>query len=119
MLKGIALRVAVMYAGEVVESGMTGEIFRTPRHPYTRGLLDCVLVPGKLPPNSHLGVIPGNVPTLVGKLEGCAFYGRCPHGVELCRTAPIEMEHDGGVAYRCVIPPERRRNGEHGPHDAH
>lgn len=115
----IAHRVAVMYGGEVVESGPTQEVFRAPRHPYTRGLLDCVLVPGKLPANSRLDVIPGTVPTLVGELQGCAFYGRCPYGMDHCRKGSIGMEVDGGVAYRCVIPPDRRRRGGHGPHDAH
>lgn len=115
----IAHRVAVMYGGQVVESGPTQEVFRAPRHPYTRGLLDCVLVPGKLPSNSRLDVIPGTVPTLVGELQGCAFYSRCPHGIDHCRQGSIEMEVDGGVAYRCVIPPDRRRRGGYGPHDAH
>lgn len=109
----VAHRVSVMYAGQVVESGPTPQVFESPRHPYTRGLLDCVLIPGKVAPNSHLGVIRGSVPSLVGEISGCAFYGRCPYGTALCRDGEIDMEADDGVAYRCIIPPEARGIREH------
>ena len=55
----MARRVAVMYAGEVVETGSVEDVFANPRHPYTRGLLDCVPVPGKVAPGAPLGTIAG------------------------------------------------------------
>ena len=63
----IADRVAVMYAGEVVENGTAAEIFARPRHPYTQGLMDCIPLPGRTRPGERLGVIPGVVPSLAYK----------------------------------------------------
>ena len=99
-----ATRVVVMYAGEVVESGDTEEIFRTPRHPYTQGLLACIPVPGRTRRGERLGVIPGMVPSLVGEIRGCHFASRCPHVIEACRTAPVALVQDGrsGRQVRCI-----------------
>ena len=80
----IADRVGVMYAGEMVEQGPAAEVFARPRHPYTRGLIDCIPVPGRTPPGGRLGTIPGVVPSLVGDFKGCAFRDRCPHAQPVC-----------------------------------
>ncbi|HEX7890791.1 MAG TPA: ABC transporter ATP-binding protein [Ramlibacter sp.] len=102
----IADRVAVMYAGQVVEEGTAAEIFERPRHPYTRGLLECIPVPGRTAPGSRLGSIPGVVPSLAGELRGCAFRERCPHAHAECAQA-IELRDSGaGRRWRCVIEPE-------------
>jgi peptide/nickel transport system ATP-binding protein len=99
----IADRVAVMYAGEVVEEGPVQEIFATPRHPYTRGLMSCIPVPGRTPPGGKLGTIPGVVPSLIGPLEGCSFRDRCALAQPACRlTIPIHSS-EGGHQWRCVI----------------
>ncbi|MBA3478646.1 MAG: ABC transporter ATP-binding protein, partial [Lautropia sp.] len=73
----IADRVAVMYAGEIVEHGPAEELFATPHHPYTRGLLECIPVPGRTAPGGRLGTIAGVVPSLVGDFRGCGFRDRC------------------------------------------
>lgn len=73
----IADRVAVMYAGQVVETTDVAQLFAQPRHPYTQGLLNCIPVRGKTLPGSHLQAIPGVVPSLVGQVSGCAFRNRC------------------------------------------
>ncbi len=70
-------RVAVMYAGRIVEVGPTKEIFKTPLHPYTRGLLKAVPHPGK---TEQLAFVPGMIPDLVNPPEGCRFHPRCTHG---------------------------------------
>jgi peptide/nickel transport system ATP-binding protein len=99
-----------MYAGEIVETGPVDALFADPQHPYTRGLFDCIPVPGKTPPGARLGHIPGVVPSLVGDMPGCAFAGRCPFARPVCRTqAPPHVELAPGRAYRCHIPPAERR----------
>jgi peptide/nickel transport system ATP-binding protein len=102
----VADRVAVMYAGQIVEQGSAKEVFRKPLHPYTQGLLDCIPIPGKTAPGEDLGSIPGMVPTLLGNLSGCTFRERCQHAQAGC-AADIAMHDLGpGRGYRCVMSPE-------------
>jgi peptide/nickel transport system ATP-binding protein len=99
----IADRVAVMYAGQVVEEGTAAEMFARPRHPYTRGLLACIPVPGRTAPGSRLGSIPGVVPSLAGELRGCAFRERCPHARAEC-SQPVALRDEGaGRRWRCIV----------------
>ncbi|WP_271528622.1 ABC transporter ATP-binding protein [Bradyrhizobium sp. CCBAU 25338] len=99
----VADRVAVMYAGEIVETGTAQEIFGAPRHPYTKGLLSCIPVPGRTQPGKHLGSIPGIVPSLIGPLLECGFRERCSQAHDPCRRTvplhPLGPEH----AVRCVL----------------
>ncbi|MGN6551894.1 MAG: ABC transporter ATP-binding protein [Pararhizobium sp.] len=75
--------VAVMYAGEVVEYGLVREIFRAPAHPYTQALLACD--PGRIPGKTRtLPTIPGEVPNLLVRPQGCIFRGRCAHAFDRC-----------------------------------
>src|SRR5580765_6703135 len=83
----VATRVSVMYAGEVVESARTAELFANPKHPYTQGLLRCVPVPGKIRRDQPLGSIPGTVPKVGPDFEGCAFRDRCTFADETCTHA--------------------------------
>ena len=83
----IATRVVVMYAGEVVETGTAAAIFSNPAHPYTRGLMACIPVPGRTRRGQPLGTIPGMVPSLVGEQTGCHFAGRCSYVIDPCRRA--------------------------------
>jgi peptide/nickel transport system ATP-binding protein len=99
----IADRVAVMYAGQVVEEGTAAEIFARPRHPYTRGLLACIPVPGRTLPGTRLGSIPGVVPSLAGELRGCSFRERCPHAQAACTQSINLRDAGGGRRWRCVI----------------
>lgn len=106
----IADRVAVMYAGQIVETGTAHEVFSDPLHPYTQGLLSCIPVPGRVQQGQRLGSIAGMVPSLVGRVEGCAFANRCPHARRECSGGAVALEspHDGR-GYRCCVPPEQRR----------
>jgi peptide/nickel transport system ATP-binding protein len=101
----IATRVAVMYAGQIVEQGTVKQIFDNPMHPYTRGLMRCIPVPGKTKPGEPLGSIPGMVPSLVGKFTGCRFAERCDHVTGACRQSDIELRAESGETqgYRCII----------------
>nr|WP_323781655.1 ABC transporter ATP-binding protein [Amylibacter sp.] len=98
----VADKVAVMYAGELVETGSAKEVFNAPMHPYTRGLLRCIPQPGKTERGARLGTIPGIVPNLVGGITGCPFRTRCDQAVEACRT---DIPHRNPVEnhrFRCV-----------------
>ncbi|MBL8699991.1 MAG: ABC transporter ATP-binding protein [Alphaproteobacteria bacterium] len=102
-------RVAVMYAGEVVEEAPAAAIFAAPRHPYTRALLAALPVPGRTKPGSRLAAIGGRVPELVGGMAGCAFRDRCPEAVAACARDPVPQHRPtGDHLYRCVVAPERQ-----------
>ncbi|WP_099827769.1 dipeptide/oligopeptide/nickel ABC transporter permease/ATP-binding protein [Oceaniglobus indicus] len=95
-------RVAVMYAGRIVEEGPTAAILDTPVHPYTAKLMACVpeLGAGK----RRLAAIPG-LPPAVDKLpKGCAFADRCHRVQDDCRAQDIALRRDGGRAVRCIHP---------------
>src|SRR5262249_12544673 len=99
----VATRVSVMYAGEVVESASTAELFANPRHPYTRGLLRCVPVPGKIRPAQPLGSIPGTVPHIRPGFEGCAFRERCDFADQSCAVS-VPRHHAGATHdYLCRL----------------
>ena len=100
----IADRVAVMYAGELVETGTTARLFAQPRHPYTQGLLASIPQPGRVDPGGRLGSIPGIVPSMLGEMQGCAFAARCAHARAACRQAPPPVRRpDAASTYRCVM----------------
>jgi oligopeptide transport system ATP-binding protein len=89
-----AQRVAVLYAGRVVETGPVGDIFRAPRHPYTQGLL-LAMPGGAVVRRERLNVIPGMVPDLVHRPTGCSFRERCPRARELCGEQDPGLESAG------------------------
>jgi peptide/nickel transport system ATP-binding protein len=102
----VATRVAIMYAGQIVETGTVDEIFSRPMHPYTQGLLRCIPVPGRTRPGAHLGSIPGLVPNLVGELRGCSFRNRCAYAFTPCGSANTGLkEIAAGRSYRCLLTP--------------
>lgn len=83
-------RVAVMYAGEIVEKGNTKDIFFNPKHPYTQGLLDSV--PSMDTDRSKvLEAIVGSPPDLFNPPKGCPFYARCKHAMEVCQNNDPEL----------------------------
>jgi peptide/nickel transport system ATP-binding protein len=78
-------RLAVMYAGRIVEEGPVRQIFSAPQHPYTQGLL--ASIPGRTP-GTRLASIEGTVPNLAALPPGCSFEPRCPFRFDQCHTAP-------------------------------
>jgi peptide/nickel transport system ATP-binding protein len=106
----VAERVMVMYAGRKLEEASVGPLFRTPRHPYTQGLLGAVPKLGSSLTGgaSKLAEIPGLVPDLKQRIKGCIFASRCPHATELCRqVAPaIERKARGHLAACHYAPKE-------------
>ena len=94
----IADRVAVMYAGEIVEIGPTAEVFLAPRHPYTSALLRSAPVEDGPPPEG----IPGVVPPPTSLPPGCIFAPRCPRAAPICTKSHPALEPAGdGRAVRC------------------
>jgi peptide/nickel transport system ATP-binding protein len=100
----IATRVSVMYAGEVVESAPTAELFANPKHPYTQGLLRCVPVPGKIRRDQPLGSIRGTVPRVGPGFEGCAFRDRCDFANETCQHAIPRHQAGATHDFLCRLP---------------
>jgi peptide/nickel transport system ATP-binding protein len=101
----IADRVSVMYAGEVVESAPTAALFAAPEHPYTRGLLTCVPVPGKVKRDEPLGSIPGVVPRIQPGFNGCGFRDRCAQATPACAGTIPRQQAGADHETLCVLPP--------------
>ncbi|MBJ3776994.1 ABC transporter ATP-binding protein, partial [Acuticoccus mangrovi] len=104
VVAAIADRIAVMYAGRVVEDGPAAAIFRRPGHPYTRGLIGAIPVPGVTPRGSELAAIPGRVPSLIGGIAGCAFRDRCPEMRPACAEDPVPRHRAAERMVECVAP---------------
>jgi peptide/nickel transport system ATP-binding protein len=98
--------VVVMYAGRVVERARTSDLFATPRHHYTAGLLRSVPKPGEHHTHSRLQEIPGMVPSLHELPAGCKFQDRCPAVQDECRRVEPELRRLGDNQVRCHFPVE-------------
>ncbi|OZI77281.1 ABC transporter ATP-binding protein [Bordetella genomosp. 12] len=98
----LADKVAVMYAGRIVEAGPVNDILDAPRHPYTRGLLDSM--PAQSMPGSRLHQINGMAPSLSARPSGCAFRPRCPNVIPRCTEQPPAATQEGPRSYRCYVP---------------
>jgi len=100
-------KVAVMYAGNMVEFGKIEAVFNTPSHPYTKALLDCIPYIGMK--KGSLSAIYGNVPSAGNYPTGCRYHPRCPHAHSPCETSvPETIEIEGGTRIACHLYQEKK-----------
>jgi peptide/nickel transport system ATP-binding protein len=109
VVEHLATRVMEMYLGRIIEEASTAQIFREPRHPYTRALLDAMLTlePGRGLPKMHLGT---GFPNPLNPPSGCTFHPRCPRVMPVCReqVPPLLSYARGRVA--CFFPAQEKNN---------
>lgn len=109
VIGGLADRIAVMYAGRIVEQGKIDEVLDNPLHPYTKGLIESV--PSRNKRGQRLFQIPGMTPSLLNLPAGCAFAGRCQNVTDICR----DKEPDNSISaslreVRCYHPHAEARS---------
>ena len=102
VVSGLADRIAVMYAGRIVEEGPVEAVLSRPLHPYTRGLIGSA--PGRARRGERLVQIPGAPPSPARLPPGCAFSPRCARADAICETAPAMVAHGPDRAARCWHP---------------
>lgn len=104
LLVEISDRIAIMYAGEIVEMAQSRELFENPLHPYTQGLMSSF--PALTGPRKKLEGIPGSPPDLIAPPSGCRFHPRCPHRMDICdKIAPKFIEARPGHFVACHLHP--------------
>ena len=99
VVRSIADKISVLYAGEVIESGTAADIFGSPKHPYTIGLLNAIPKIGKT--REKLQPIEGSLPDASKEISGCAFEPRCLKRMEICKTQKPSMIQDGSHCFSC------------------
>ncbi|MEN9308085.1 MAG: hypothetical protein RL173_2017 [Fibrobacterota bacterium] len=104
VVERISDRVAVMYAGRIVESGPSSQILSSPRHPYTNGLLESV--PGFRPRDGRLVSIGGTVPSPGNWPAGCRFHPRCDRAIDICKIDAPKSDVDSDRICACHAPIE-------------
>lgn len=104
VVKHISHEIAVMYLGQCVEYAKTDALFKNPKHPYTKGLLDAVPVPNLTGKKLSTEVMKGELTSPIEPKPGCRFANRCPHATEACRGKDIPLkEIEPGHFVACTL----------------
>src|SRR5262249_9731405 len=101
IVAGLCHRVAVMYAGRIIETGKVRDIYRQPGHPYTQALLEAIPHLGRK--REQLTAIPGQPPSLLDPPAGCRFAARCPKRMSICDEYPPGFEVGDGHIVHCWL----------------
>ncbi len=100
VVRHISDRIAVMYLGNIVEVASRADLYKYPKHPYTRGLLSAVPIPDpEVEAKREQFVIKGEVPSLMNPPEGCKFHPRCPRAIPICQERPPLLLEQGDAGH--------------------
>ena len=100
----VADKIAVMYAGDMVEIGATEEVIKSSLHPYTQGLVSCI--PSGRKNQGLLKTVPGNAPSLLHPPSGCRYHPRCPYAMGICKTTDPELIKVENSSVACWLYPK-------------
>jgi peptide/nickel transport system ATP-binding protein len=100
LVSQITDRIAIMYAGQLVEFLTTKDIYKNPRHPYTQALIEAI--PKLRTKDKKIHFVKGSPPSLLSPPQGCRFYDRCVHAMDVCKRNPPEFETETGYV-RCWL----------------
>lgn len=105
MVKHISTHIGVMYLGNLVEKGLSNEVYNNPKHPYTKALLSAVPIPDpQVAKNNKRIVLEGDIPSPIDPPPGCRFAGRCPEATDRCRVEnPVLKEVSKGHFVACHL----------------
>jgi len=104
ILGQIADRIAIMYAGQIIEIGMLSQVIFASCHPYTKTLMSSMIVPEEGMRERELPSVPGSPPDLRHPPNGCRFAQRCPQATDECRANDIKLRRFQGRLVRCIHP---------------
>ncbi|MCL1964552.1 MAG: ABC transporter ATP-binding protein [Firmicutes bacterium] len=110
LLYNVTDDIAVMYAGQFVEKGTAKEMVFDPLHPYSKGLMESIIVPESGTRDIKLSAIPGTPPNLKNPPSGCRFAERCRYVTPMCAASSVRfLDVAGERNYRCILPEEKLR----------
>ena len=101
VISEIADKIAIMYAGQIVEFGTSSNIYKNAKHPYTQALLSAI--PKLHSTDKQMHFVKGSPPNLLNIISGCRFYSRCPHAMEICKEDPPEIKTENNGYVRCWL----------------
>lgn len=104
VVRHVSQRIAVMYLGTIVEIASREELYKTPKHPYTKALMDAIPIANPIieGQRSHQ-LLKGEVPSAQKPPSGCRFHPRCPHAMPVCKEQVPELRPEGGTSVACHL----------------
>jgi peptide/nickel transport system ATP-binding protein len=104
----VADKIAVMYAGDIVEMGATEKVIKSSLHPYTQGLVSCI--PSGRKSQGPLKTVQGTAPSLLHPPSGCRYHPRCPYAMDICKTTDPELIKVENSSVACWLYPTKTKS---------